>query len=149
MLFRSSMKEIGLGAYALLNGTDTVVFEGSELPALSMGKAAGRISNEEYRTFAFANLKTAIIPEGKIPAGIGSCEGTVLEAGAFGFCGIISGESGNQIADNRQGVLGSAETNITETGITLQVDSSTIPEGANARAEIPGNDGSYILKITD
>lgn len=150
----SSMKEIGLGAYALLNGTDTVVFEGSELPALSMGKAAGRISNEEYRTFAFANLKTAIIPEGKIPEGkipegIGSFEGTVLEAGAFGFCGIISGESGNQIADNRQGVLGSAETNITETGITLQVDSSTIPEGANARAEIPGNDGSYILKIID
>ncbi len=29
----ASMQEVGLGAYALVNGTDTVVFEGSTLPA--------------------------------------------------------------------------------------------------------------------
>ncbi len=135
----SSMKEVGLGSYALLNGTDTVVFEGSELPVLSVGKTAGRIANEEYRTYAFANIKNAIVPDG-----IDDFDGTVLQADTYGFNGVICGESGNQIADNSQGV-----SKIEESGIALQVNSDTIPEGTNARAEIPGNEGSYVLKIND
>ncbi len=135
----ASMEEVGIGAYALSNGTDTVVFEGGELPKLSAGKTAGRIANEEYRTYAFANIKNAIVPDN-----MSSFEGTVLENGTYGFNGIISGESGNQVADNSQGVSVTEES-----GVVLQINSSTIPEGANANAEIPGNEGSYVLKIND
>lgn len=135
----ASMKEVGLGAYALSSGTDTVVFRGSELPALSMGKTAGRIANEEYRTYAFANIKNAIVPNG-----IDSFDGTVLQAGAYGFNGIICNEAGNQVADNSQGVSKSEEN-----GIVLQIHSDKIPDGTNARAEIPGNEGSYVLRIDD
>lgn len=135
----SSMKEVGLGSFALLGGTDTVVFEGSELPVLTMGKTAGRIANEEYRTYAFANIKNAIVPDG-----IDSFDGTVLQAGTYGFNGIICVESGNQVADNSQGV-----SPVGENGIVLQVNSDTIPEGAYAKAEIQGNEGSYVLKIDD
>lgn len=135
----ASVKEIGLGAYALTNGTDTVVFEGMELPKLSMGKVAGRLANQEYRTYAFNNLKRAVIPDG-----IESLDNTVLETGAYGFNGIIYNESGSQIADNRAGV------DVTkESGIVMRINSKIIPEGENAMASIPGEKDTYILKVTD
>ncbi len=135
----ASAKEIGLGAYALTNGTDTVVFEGKELPELSMGKVAGRLANQEYRAYAFQNLKTAVIPDGAE-----SLDGTVLETGTYGFNGIVYNESGSQIADNRAGVGATGEK-----GIAMHINSQMIPEGENVSASIPGDSDPYILKISD
>ncbi|MDE7445995.1 MAG: leucine-rich repeat domain-containing protein [Lachnospiraceae bacterium] len=135
----ASVKEIGLGAYALSNGTDTVVFEGNKLPQLTMGKAAQRLANQEYRVYAFQNIRSAIIPDDA-----GSLDGTVLETGVYGFNGIVYGESGNQIADNRSGV-DEAEGS----GVMMRINSQAISGGENAMASIPGENGTYILKIAD
>lgn len=135
----ASMKEVGLGAYALGNGTDTVVFMGTELPVLTTGQSAKRIANQEYRTYAFSNIRNAIVPDN-----INGFGGTVLEAGTYGFDGVISGESGIQMADNRSGVSVSQAG-----GVMLSINSQAIPEGSNAMASIPGNEGTYILKVTD
>lgn len=134
-----SVQEVGLGAYALVNGTDTVVFEGSKLPRLSVGQMAERLANQEYRVYAFANIKNAIIPDDA-----DSLEGTVLEAGTYGFNGMVYGESGNQVADNRTGV--SLEEG---SGVILRINSRVITNSENDMATIPGDDGTYILKISD
>ena len=133
------MQEIGLGAYKLLGGTDTAVFEGETLPVLITGQGVERIANSQYRTYAIDNIRTAIVP-----AGVTDLAGTILESGTYGFKGIVCDEIGNQIADNSQGVA-----LMKESGIALRVNSEKIREGENAKASISGNDESYILKITD
>ena len=135
----ASVQEIGLGAYKLLGGTDTAVFEGETLPVLITGQGVERIANSQYRTYAIDNIRTAIVP-----AGVTDLAGTILESGTYGFKGIVCDEIGNQIADNSQGVA-----LMKESGITLRVNSEKIREGENAKASISGNDESYILKITD
>ena len=135
----ASVQEIGLGAYKLLGGTDTAVFEGEILPVLITGQGVERIANSQYRTYAIDNIRTAIVP-----AGVTDLAGTILESGTYGFKGIVCDEIGNQIADNSQGVA-----LMKESGITLRVNSEKIREGENAKAAISGNDESYILKITD
>ena len=135
----ASVQEIGLGAYKLLGGTDTAVFEGETLPVLITGQGVERIANSQYRTYAIDNIRTAIVP-----AGVTDLAGTILEGGTYGFKGIVCDEIGNQIADNSQGVA-----LMKESGITLRVNSEKIREGENAKASISGNDESYILKITD
>ncbi len=139
VLIPATMREVGLGAYALGDGTDTVVFEGSELPLLSSGQGARRIANQEYRTYAFDNIRNAIIPDGA-----GDLSGTVLEAGTYGFHGIVTTESGGQVADNKSGVMAGEGS-----GISLRISSEAIPEGSGAMAEIPGNEGAYVLKVVD
>lgn len=135
----ASVEEVGLGAYALAGGTDTVVFEGAKLPRLTVEQTACRLANQEYREYAFANIKNAIVPD--YQEGL---EGTVLEKGAYGFNGIVYGESGNQLSDNRAGVLTEQAA-----GITMDMNSRKLPEGENAMADIPGDSGSYLLKISD
>ena len=135
----ASVQEIGLGAYKLLGGTDTAVFEGETLPVLITGQGVERIANSQYRTYAIDNIRTAIVP-----AGVTDLAGTILEGGTYGFKGIVCDEIGNQIADNSQGVA-----LMKESGIALRVNSEKIREGENAKASISGNDESYILKITD
>lgn len=135
----ATMQEIGLGAYALANGTDTVVFEGNTLPALGIEKSAMRLANEEYRTYAFGNIKNAIVPDEN-----SGFEGTVLEEGIYGFQGTIFTEAGVAIGELSGGVS-KAEGN----GVALRIASETIPEGENAIATIPGNSNSYILKVID
>ncbi|MCM1126797.1 MAG: leucine-rich repeat protein [Lachnospiraceae bacterium] len=135
----ASVEEIGLGAYSIAGGTDIVVFEGSTLPVLSMGDRSGRLANSQYRTYAFDHIRSAVIPDG-----VESLEGTVLEAGTYGFNGVIYNEAGGQIADNRLGVADSGES-----GVALQINSRVISDGENAMVTLPGDDGSYILKITD
>lgn len=136
----SSMKEIGLGAYALANGTDTVVFEGSVLPQLSMEKSAMRLANQEYRTYAFGNIKNAIVPDD-----VSSLEDTILKDGIYGFKGNIFTEAGAQIEGEAS--AGTAEAD--GSGVVLKISSDSIPEGENAMATIPGNSDTYVLKITD
>ena len=135
----NTMKEVGLGAYALSNGTDTVVFQGSELPQLSIGQGARRLANKEYRTYAFDNIRNAIVSDE-----VSDFAGTVLEQGTYGFSGIICNESGNMLADNGDGIsqLDGAE-------VVLRINSKSISEGEHMMASIPGESDAYILKITD
>lgn len=134
-----TMKEVGLGAYALSDGTDTVVFMGTELPVLTMESGSGRLANEEYRTYAFDNIKNAIIVEGA-----GDLKGTVLETGTYGFKGIISTETGSRSVDNQAGA-----SLINGTGVTLRFNGTAIEESENALAQIPGNEDAFILEISD
>jgi len=136
----ASMKEVGLGAYAISHeGTDTVVFQGETLPELSVGQGAERLANDSYRTYAFGNIKNAIVANT-----VDDLEGTVLESGLYGFHGIIYNEAGSQIADNSQGVV------FTEgSGVVLDVSSKAVDEGEQVLASIAGNTDTYILKISD
>lgn len=135
----ASVEEIGLGAYSIPGGTDTVVFEGNTLPVLTMGDRSGRLANSQYRTYAFDHIRRAVISNT-----VESLEGTILEAGTYGFNGVIYNESGSQIADNTSGAAGNGES-----GVNLQISSRVISDGENAMVTLPGDDGSYILKITD
>lgn len=135
----ASVEEIGLGAYSIANGTDTAVFEGSKLPVLITGQGVERIANQDYQTYAIDNIKTVIVPDG-----VDELEGTILETGIYGYRGIICDESGDQIGDSSEGV--SLEE---ESGVHLKIVSEVLGQGENAMATIPGNDGSYILKVKD
>ncbi len=135
----ASMEEVGLGAYALAGGTDTAVFMGSEPPVLTMGWGAKRLSNQAYRTYAFGNIKNAIVPDSA-----GNFEGTVLENGAYGFHGVIYNESGNMIADNQAGVDFGENS-----GISVRVSSDVLPESENAMVTIPGDGSAYVFKVQD
>lgn len=135
----ATMEEVGLGAYALSGGTDTVVFMGTDLPVLTMESGSGRLANKEYRTYAFDNIKNAIILDGA-----GDLKGTVLETGTYGFKGIVSTETGSRSVDNQAGV------SLTEgTGVTLHFNGTAIEAGENASAQIPGNEDALILEIND
>lgn len=135
----ASMQEVGLGAYALVNGTDTVVFEGTVLPKLSMGSSAMRLANQTYRTYAFSNIRNAIISDD-----VSEFNGTVLEEGTYGYNGIIVTQSGTQTADYQSGV-----PQETGNGVALDLSGSSIKDTDNAMAVIPGSSGAYVLKITD
>lgn len=135
----ATVEKIGLGAYALSDGTDTVTFEGTQLPILTTAQGAKRLANDEYRTYAFKQIRTAIVPTDT------TIEGTVLETGTYGFNGIVCDEAGNLLADNQAGVPTSAAT-----GITMLIDSKNIPaDAANSMATIPGKEGNFILSIQD
>lgn len=135
-----SMEEIGLGAYDCPGGTDTVIFKGSQLPALVMGERSGRLSNEGSRIYAFDKCKTAIVPEQ-----VNGLEGTVLAAGSMGFHGIVSNESGSTVAD-----LSTGASQVSGQGVLMQINSNSIAGNKeNAMATMPGNEGSYVLKISD
>lgn len=135
----ASVEEIGLGAYSVSGGTDTVVFEGSTLPVLIMGDRSGRLANSQYRTYAFNHIRRAVVPNA-----VEGLEGTILEAGTYGFNGVIYNEAGSQLADNSQGVTQNGES-----GVALQIDSRVISDGDHAMVTLPGEDGSYILRVTD
>lgn len=140
ILIPASMQEIGVAAYDAVGGTDTVTFEGSTLPILTMGEESGRLSNAEARTYAFGNCKRAIVPAG---ATIG--EGTVLQEGTYGFHGIVYDESGNQLLDLTNGVPA-----IATKGVEVMIDSEVLSaEKEGIMATMPGNDGSYVLAIRD
>ncbi len=135
----ASVKEVGLGAYALSNGTDTVVFMGTELPVLTTCQGAKRLANKEYRTYAFHNIRSAIVPDG-----VNDLSGTILETGTYGFNGVVTTESGSQLADNRSGV-----TMEQGSGVLLSIQSEVLPEGEKEEAFISGEDGTYVLRIQD
>jgi len=98
-----------------------------------------RLANQTYRTYAFSNIRNAIIPDD-----VSDFEGTVLEEGTYGYNGIIVTQSGTQTADYRSGVLKEEGS-----GVILDLDSSNIKDTDNAMAAIAGNSDVYVLKITD
>ena len=135
----ATVTEIGLGAYATAGGTDTVVFEGSTIPKLTIDERSKRLSNEDCRTYTFGNLKTAIV-QGSVT----ELTGTVLEAGTYGIAGQVMNEGGMLISDNQSGVAA-----VSYEGVVLKIDSSSIKDSENAMATIPGNTGNYVLNIRD
>ena len=136
----ATMEEIGLGAYDCPGGTDTVTFEGEKLPVLIMGDNSGRLSNTESRTYAFDKCKTAIV-KGQA----GGLNGTVLAEGSFGFHGMITDEAGNQLID-----LSNGAARIADSGIMMLISSETMSsDRTETMAEMPGNNGSYVLRISD
>lgn len=136
----ASMEQVGLEAYALSGGTDTVVFEGSTLPTLGAEKSSMRLANKAYRSFAFDHIKNAIVPDN-----VGDFEGTILEEGIYGFQGTVYTESGAQVIREAS----SESEQMQGSGVVLRISSETIPEGENAMATIPGNSDTYLLKIID
>lgn len=104
-----------------------------------MGDRAGRLANSQYRTYAFDHIRRAVIPNT-----VEGLEGTILEAGTYGFNGVIYNEAGSQLADNTSGAAQNGGD-----GVVLQIDSRVISDGDNAMVTLPGEDGSYILKVVD
>lgn len=95
----SSVEEIGIAAYDLSGGTDTVTMEGTTLPKLTYGTDSSRVLNKEDRTYAFSgNLKNVIVP-----TGVSDFENTILQDGIYGYQGNIYDEQGTLLAQN-QGV---------------------------------------------
>ncbi len=136
----ASMQEIGLGAYDISGGTDTVVFEGTILPVLTMGDESGRLSGAGARNYAFGDCKNAIVPNDMIVF-----EGTVLQKGIYGFHGIVCDELGNQLFNSAEGVVKQAKD-----GVVVRIDSEVISsDKENIMATMPGNDGDYVLSIKD
>lgn len=136
----ASVQEIGLAAYDTVGGTDTVVFKGITLPVLTMSDESSRLSNVEARDYAFGDCTRAIVP---VNATVG--EGTILQRGSYGFCGQVYDELGTLLIDLSEGVPTQSES-----GVKVMIDSEVIsPDKENIMATMPGNDGSYVLKIKD
>ena len=120
----SSVEEIGIAAYDLSGGTDTVTMEGTTLPKLTYGTDSSRALNKEDRTYAFSgNLKKVIVP-----TGVSDFENTILQDGIYGYQGNIYDEQGTLLAQN-QGVS----------------KASDIMHGIT----IPGSEEDFILHIRE
>ncbi len=131
------VREIGIGAYDLSGGTDTVTFLGTELPVITYGDAASRLTNGSDRDYVFGDMKNAVVS-----SGAGSLSGTVLQPGVYGFHGVVTDEFGNTVSDNTNGVY------IAPAGVSVENNSSTLSGGAIG-ASIIGDEGSYVLRISD
>ena len=95
----SSVEEIGIAAYDLSGGTDTVTMEGTTLPKLTYGTDSSRALNKEDRTYAFSGNLNKVI----VPTGVSDFENTILQDGIYGYQGNIYDEQGTLLAQN-QGV---------------------------------------------
>lgn len=95
----SSVEEIGIAAYDLSGGTDTVTMEGTTLPKLTYGTDSSRALNKEDRTYAFSGNLNKVI----VPTGVSDFENTILQDGIYGYQGSIYDEQGTLLAQN-QGV---------------------------------------------
>ncbi len=95
----SSVEEIGIAAYDLSGGTDTVTMEGTTLPKLTYGIDSSRALNKEDRIYAFSGNLNKVI----VPAGVSDFENTILQDGIYGYQGNIYDEQGILLVQN-QGV---------------------------------------------
>lgn len=129
---------VGTGAFDLNGGTDSVMFLGETIPMLTSGSAAGRLANEEDRTYAFGNMATAIIPDG-----VSELNGTVLEPGKYGFRGKVVDEEANTVSDNTAGVFQKSDGKITVDSNSAYIDATAV------LAKMPGNESSFNLHISD
>lgn len=129
---------IGIGAFDLDGGTDTVTFLGDVIPNLLEGTASSRLNNSEDRTYTFGNMKTAIIP-----AGVTGLKDTVLEPGKYGFQGVVVDEFLNTVSDNSNGVY-------KRSGGQIFVDfNSGLINPNSVSADIVSDEGTYVLHIND
>ena len=85
----ATVKEIGLRAIDFsgtgkTQETKVVVFESSQLPAISYGKDSMRLGNSDYREDALNDVQIVVVPEE-----CDSYEGTILDSSLPGFAGLI------------------------------------------------------------
>ena len=120
----SSVEEIGIAAYDLSGGTDTVTMEGTTLPKLTYGTDSSRALNKEDRTYAFSGNLNKVI----VPTGVSDFENTILQDGIYGYQGNIYDEQGILLVQN-QGV---SKTSDVVHDIT-----------------IPGSEEAFILHIRE
>ena len=120
----SSVEEIGIAAYDLSGGTDTVTMEGTTLPKLTYGIDSSRALNKEDRIYAFSGNLNKVI----VPAGVSDFENTILQDGIYGYQGNIYDEQGILLVQN-QGV---SKTSDVVHDIT-----------------IPGSEEAFILHIRE
>lgn len=80
----ASVETIGLSAFGGTDKTDSVVFLGDDLPAMSYEKSATRLSGD--RNNCFGNVDVAIVTEN---VGTDDFTGTVLEPNSLGFAGNV------------------------------------------------------------
>ena len=132
------VESIGIGAFDTKGGTDTVTFKGESLPVLSYGTKASRVSNFDDRTYAFGNLKNAIVP-----SSINNLTDTILQPGIYGFHGVVVDEFGNTVSDNQSGVSLYQNSGITVESNSAQIDADSVA------AKMPGDESTYILHISD
>lgn len=132
-----NVKNIGLGAFDLQGGTDTVIFEGSELPSLTYGTRTGRLANSDDRNYVFGNMKNAVLKNSS------NLMDTVLEPGLYGFHGLVKDSYGSIISDNSNGV-----SRYDASGVNVLSNSSMI-DANGIIANMPGDENTYFLHITD
>lgn len=120
----ASVEEIGIAAYDLSGGTDTVTFEGSKLPVLTYGADSSRANNTDSRSYAFSGNLNRVI----VPAGVSDFTDTILQDGIYGYRGTIYDEQGNLLGQN-QGVENAA--------------------GAMKEITVPGMDENFVLHIRE
>ena len=134
-----AVKNIGIGAFDINGGTDTITLLGEELPVITSGTASSRLANSGDRTYVFGDIKKAIINPN-----VKNLQGTVLEPGSYGFHGQVVDAYGNVVSDNSQGV-----TRYADRGVILDVNSSVFTSDNSSSAVIPGDEGTYVLHISD
>ena len=88
-IFPSSIKKIGLRAIdfsvtAKNEEAKVVAFESKELPVISVGKDAMRLSNESYRDDALKDVNIVVVP-----SDCDAYEDTVLDSSLPGFSGLV------------------------------------------------------------
>lgn len=169
----ASVEEIGLKAFAVADSvrsakTGVVVFEGSLLPKLSYEASSGKIYNDAYRGLAFEGVDTAVIPDD-----VESVDGTVLDDKLYGFRGTIrragnSAQNGADTqsvtdteavntsqtgagaeADNVSQTAAMIDATLTQPGVTVRIDGTSIDNAELASAVIDGAESAYILNIAE
>ena len=149
----ASVEEIGIGAFNLSNGTDSVTFLGETLPRLITGKDSGRINNIENRYYAFGNMSTAIVSSN---IDLTQLEGSVLQDGYFGFKGAIYTSDGKLLGQN-DGVVNLALNHDEDSDygsdeksskLMILVNSNTLQD-TRIFGLVDGFDGYLVLRLKD
>lgn len=156
-----------------------IVFEGDKLPQLSYETTATKLYRDNYRDLAFKGNEIAVVPETVndltgtvLSADQPGFEGAVCKVtqeaadGEDGTLAIVGrqGAGAGPMAEEACQIDGAAYTLATGekmianaspeekddlTGITVEVNSYSIPETGAATAVMEENDGSYLIHIED
>ncbi len=157
-------------------GTGVIVFEGESLPKLSYESMATRLYRDTYRDLALKGSCIAIVPEtvSDLTGTVLEDEkagfvGVVCKEDGDGVLQIVAKKGNGSLlkagdvctVDGRKytleegkQMLGGSDDDASAafaspSGITVQVNSSTLPESAMASAVLAGSEENYLLKIED
>ncbi len=129
-MFPASIEKVGLRAIdfsgtAKSDNTKVIVFQTKELPVISVGKDAKRLSNETYREDSLKDVNIVVVP--------GDCddyEDTVLDSSLPGFSGLVVSVEEDGSAKVKTCLATSAEA-LADIPLTFIFEGKTytIPEG--------------------